>query len=172
MRELTLTRGKVALVDDDVYDDVSRFKWQALQIRNCWYARRDRLASEPKHWPKKIYLHQYITGFKWRQVDHEDQNGLNCQRYNMRPSNESLNEGNSRKQETYAGRKCSSKYKGVYWDEFHKKWKAQIHNKTTGKTESLGYYVKPGKAARAYLKRAIELFGEFAYQVPIDEEDE
>lgn len=40
MREIKLTQGKVALVDDDMFDELNQFKWIADRGRKTFYARR------------------------------------------------------------------------------------------------------------------------------------
>lgn len=40
MRKLSLTRGKVALVDDADYSDLVKHKWCAYPHRRTWYAMR------------------------------------------------------------------------------------------------------------------------------------
>ncbi len=54
-----------------------------------------------------------------------------------------------------------SKYKGVYKVTHYDKWKAGIAKK--GKKYYLGAYSAEIEAAKAYDKKAIELYGEYAY---------
>lgn len=54
----------------------------------------------------------------------------------------------------------TSKYKGVTWDKGRNKWQSRI--KKDGKSIYIGRYVSEEEAGRAYNKKAIELFGEFA----------
>lgn len=56
--------------------------------------------------------------------------------------------------------KASSKYKGVYWNKQHKKWVARCGSR--GKSIHLGYYNDEKEAAKAYDRKAKELFGEYA----------
>lgn len=91
MKELPLTQGKVALVDDADWDLVSAFKWWARQEKrrpHCWYATR-------KNAGKTIYLHRFIAGAAVGvDVDHKDGDGLNCQRDNIRIASRSQNNMN------------------------------------------------------------------------------
>ena len=97
-------------------------------------------------------------------VDHINGNGLDNRRENLRIATNSQNHGNRPKQRG----NYWSVYKGVYRDSkrLHLGWYACIGS---GKTpngvnrEYLGRYESEVDAAKAYDKRAKELFGEFAY---------
>lgn len=105
-------------------------------------------------------MHRLILGLEngdKRQTDHIDGNGLNNQKENLRICSNGQNirwKGKARKG------KYTSKYKGVNWKPKIKKWIAQIcyeRNKI-----HIGCYSVEEDAARAYNKKALELFGEFA----------
>jgi len=40
MKEIALTQGKVALVDDEDYDSVNQYKWHARKAKRTYYAKR------------------------------------------------------------------------------------------------------------------------------------
>ncbi|HDZ37293.1 MAG TPA: hypothetical protein ENH62_03230 [Marinobacter sp.] len=92
MKEVVLTQGKVALVDDADFERVAAFKWYARQEKrrpHCWYATR----SNGKN--KTTYLHRFILDApKGLDVDHKDWDGLNCQRANLRLATHSQNNMN------------------------------------------------------------------------------
>jgi hypothetical protein len=75
---------------------------------------------------------------------------------NLRLATSSQNCANSPK-----SKNNTSGYKGVTWHKQHKKWYAQISKDR--KNYFLGLYFKAEEAALAYNKKALELFGEFAY---------
>jgi hypothetical protein len=54
-----------------------------------------------------------------------------------------------------------SKYKGVYWEKRYRKWCAAIWFE--GRNHYLGSFDVEIEAAKAYDRKAVELFGEFAY---------
>lgn len=55
----------------------------------------------------------------------------------------------------------TSGYKGVTWNKWHQKWRAQIA--VDGRNQHhLGYFDDPREAALAYDAAAVELHGEFA----------
>lgn len=101
-----------------------------------------------------IYLHKVIS--KNVEVDHKDRNTYNNLDSNLRPATRSQNMANRQKMSG----KASSRYKGVSWRKDMQKWGAQIRfNK---KLISLGFFKIEEDAAKAYNKKAIELFGEFS----------
>jgi hypothetical protein len=59
----------------------------------------------------------------------------------------------------------TSRYKGVSWCQTRKKWQAQIF--ANGKSFKLGRYTSENEAARAYNRKALELFGPDAYLNPV-----
>jgi len=148
MKEITLTRGKIALVDDDDFEWLSKFRWRAYRNQcGCWYARRGE---------SSIFMHREILGEPLGvEVDHRDGDGLNNQRYNLRLATHSQNLCNRGKQ-----RNNTSGYKGVSWFKRVGKWHARIQ--INGRDKHLGYFDILEEAARAYNVAALEHFGEFA----------
>lgn len=150
MKEIPLTQGRIALVDDEDFDLVSRYKWHVLKRKNgrC-YAGTQSLKT-------RLYMHRLILNLddKNIQVDHKDNNGLNNQRHNMRECIKSQNMHN-------VGNKYgSSIYKGVYFNNKSKKWRSQI--KCNNIKINLGSFANEVEAAIAYNNKAVELHGDFA----------
>jgi hypothetical protein len=157
MREITLTQGKVATIDEEDYERVVKLSWCALRIKRLWYA-RSAVKIEPNVW-KYIYLHHFILGIipnKVIVVDHQDRNGLNCCRSNLRVCTFAQNLVNS------PGRLTRfSQYKGVYYFKRQKCWYAAIQ--VMGKLQYLGQFSTSLAAALAYDSAAKKVYGEFAY---------
>jgi hypothetical protein len=148
MKEIPLTQGLVALVDDNDFEELSKFKWHAKKDRNTYYANRT-------IGRKTVKMHRVILGLnsRYQQGDHKDGDGLNNQRHNLRVVTRRRNGANRRKHAT-----CSSKFKGVYLDKG--KWRARLGlNK---KKIELGYFVDETCAAKAYDVAAKQHFGEYA----------
>lgn len=157
MREIQLSQGYAALVDDEDYGRVSGFRWVALVVRNVVYAVR-RFKRDDGKWTT-TYLHRFLMGEpKGLMVDHIDGNGLNNQRSNLRLATNSQNQANARKSVTN-----KSGYKGVHWVSWGKaggKWRANVS--VGGQRKIVGYFSCPAEAAKARDKAALELHGEFA----------
>jgi hypothetical protein len=155
MRTISLTQGFVALVDDEDFDRVSAFKWSATQTNTNVYGVRK--VRTPAGRTTSQLLHRFIMGVTHPRidVDHEDHNGLNCQRRNLRVCVRGENNGNSRKT------RGASQFKGVSWDGARELWRACITIHHTSKF--LGRFHDECDAARAYDAAARAAFGEFAF---------
>lgn len=84
MREISLTRGKVALVDDEDYERLSKYKWSLNSAANLFYA-RGWIPGEDGVKSSQMYMHGFIlsvpVGFE---VDHINGDGLDNQKSNLR----------------------------------------------------------------------------------------
>lgn len=161
MKEIPLTQGYTAIVDDEDFDRVSCFKWRASIDRRkdgtirTVYARRDIVTATGK--ACTLYLHRIIAGATDSavQVDHKNRNGLDCTRTNLRVCTCSQNQGNSVMQIDN-----TSGFKGVSWHKAAKGWVASI--RISGRNTNLGIFHSKEAAAQAYNVAAVDTFGEFA----------
>jgi len=151
MKEIRLSQGKVALVDNEDFESINQFKWHIDKRLHTIYAVRQERYMTGKY--KKVYMHNQIMGVKW--IDHINSDGLDNRKINMRPCNCGQNNMNQRPQE---GK--SSEFKGVFWHKQRKKWTAQ--SGINGKRKHLGMFKSEIMAALAYDNEAKNLFGEFA----------
>lgn len=157
MKTIPLTKGYSALVDDEDFENLSRFKWRAL-VKNraggppVIYAMRTTPNSEGR--PRSILMHSFICGYA--RPDHKDGDGLNNQKSNLRPATRSQQNANRR---SHAG--TSSPFLGVHWYSATGKWRAQITKDR--KVKTLGYFTNQADAAAAYNAAALDLHGEFAH---------
>lgn len=153
MKEVKLTQGKVALVDDEDYEYVNQWKWCAHKQRNTFYAVR----NSPRPNSKLIKMQNVIMNTENGMVaDHIDRNGLNNQKYNLRVCNNADNLKNRA-----PSKNCTSIYKGVSKNGKRKKWKASITS--NGVAIYLGVFATEVDAAHAYDEAAKKLHKEFAY---------
>lgn len=145
MREIPLTQGRIALVDDEDFDLVNQFRWR-------W------MPPVPKHAgvgyagtksAPVIMMHHLVAG---QSVDHRDRNGLNNQRANLRRCTGSQNAANRQFPLTDSG------YRGVR--QHGAGWRARI--RVNYKGIHLGSFATPEEAAIVYNQAATHYFGEFA----------
>lgn len=156
MKHIELTHGKVALVDDDDLELVSAFKWSAMKVGRTWYATTGGGGGGRS---PQMLMHRLILGARRGQiVDHENHDGLDNRRLNLRFATVSQNAGNMRKH----ARPTSSRFKGVYWDKNRRKWAAEIC--VQGKRLRLGRFCTEKEAGEAYERAARAHFTRFAFQ--------
>jgi len=151
-KEIDLTRGLKATVDDDDYDMLNKMSWYAQKdSRGKLYAATDVLGDT-------VYMHRLITkqeGGDSNKVDHISGNTLDNRKENLRITSTSENAMNNKK--TNAPR--TSKYKGVT-KQPDGRWRAMIGK--DNKDIHIGYYDDEDTAAQAYDTKARELFGDKA----------
>jgi len=158
MKEIILTQGKVALVDDDDYEYLNQWKWCANKARNTYYAFRSMKINGK--WAVGT-MHQFMMNQpKGMQVDHKDDNGLNNQRGNLRICTNQENHMKMKPADAIRGRPKSSLHKGVCFCKQTGRWSASI--KMNGKVKWLGRHIHEIDAAIAYNEAAKKMFGVFA----------
>ena len=156
MKRIPLTQGKFAIVDDEDYDYLMQWKWQARKSHRTYYAVRTCYCFPPnKATRHTIRMHRVIMDVpQGKETDHINHDGLDNRKQNIRVCTRVENGRNQRPRKN-----TSSRYKGV--SVFETQWRAQIgHN---GKKKHIGLYRSEVDAAKAYDKEAKRLFGEFAY---------
>lgn len=146
-KRLYLSKGKFALVSIQDYEAVSKHKWSLHpgdRVGKLFYASRSENG-------KVIKLHREIMNAqKGEFVDHIDGNGLNNVRENLRLVSHKENMANQRKR---AGK---SKYRGVYFNKSHGKWRAQIQ--IEGKRTYLGSFASEIEAAKAFNDACLKFY--------------
>ena len=157
MIEIPLTRGLVSLVENDDYEEyelLSLLSWRAKPSRNTFYAIAD--TKEGAKDRKVIRMHRLILGAPpGIQVDHENGNGLDNRRSNLRFATHAENMHNKP-----LSIRNTSGYKGVGWSQREGKWRSRL---ILGSRElHLGYFNDVVEAARAWDEAAMIHHGEFA----------
>lgn len=140
MKQIPLSRGRFALVDDKDYEMLNQYNWCVNNAPNTFYAKR-RAKGNPQ---QTILMHKVLLvappGFE---IDHIDGNGLNNQRSNLRVVTHRENLHNHH-------RKKTSRFVGVSWSKSNNNWQAQIHKNSIA--THLGNFKTEEEAHEAYLK--------------------
>lgn len=156
VKEIPLTKDKMAIVDAEDYDNLMQWKWVA-SCEGKYAARRIRLSEKSEH--QQISMHRQIMGNpKGKHIDHINGNTLDNRKCNLRICTNLENCRNRKKQKNAT----TSQYKGVSFARHlkTKRWNAQV--KVNYKSINLGYFLTELEAAQAYDKAAKKHFGEFA----------
>ncbi len=156
MKEIPLTQGKVAIVDDEDYDFLMQWKWS---LTSTGYARRNKWSKTKQ---ECILMHREIANTpKGMATDHINGNILDNRKVNLRICTDSQNHMNQKKVLLRKnGKNKSSIYKGVGWHKWTCTWRAYITIKR--KQIGLGHFECQVLAAKAYNEAAIKYHGEFA----------
>jgi hypothetical protein len=142
-----LGSGKHAIVDDDMHDQLSKFRWYVV---NSGYVRR----STGRH--TGVFMHHEVLGSPLNRgglADHINRDKLDNRRENLRLVTLAENLHN-RLYHNPAG------FRGVTLYRRLGRFSAQITK--DGQHFYLGLFNTPTAAARAYDRKAIELYGEHA----------
>ena len=136
MKEILLTKGKVASVDDEDFESLNAFKWYAQKDHNTFYAIRASPRKNGKY--HHIYMHREVMNIPDEmQIDHIDRNGLNNQKSNLRIVTHQQNAFNRNA-------------KGYIFRKDRQKFQAQI--RLNGKLIYLGDFETELGAHAAYLE--------------------
>ncbi len=147
MKKIPLTKGRVALVDDEDFEELSKHKW-------CW---GDRGGAQRKTHGGSVFvaMHRVIMNApKGKVVDHINGDRSDNRRSNLRICTQAEN---VRNQSIKSNNK--SGYKGVHWDAPRKKWHAHITK--NNKTLFLGRFKEIKEAVQAYNEASIRYHGQF-----------
>ena len=141
MKKIKLTKGYYTLVDDDKFEFLSQFKWHYSN----GYAMR-RVGK------KILQMHRVLLNTPvGKDTDHINRYSLDNRLVNLRICNRSENNLNKPKQSNN-----TSGFKGVFWRNDKKLWRARVGNKYAGMFKS------KIDAAKAYDKVAKKIYGDFA----------
>jgi hypothetical protein len=157
MKEIQLTQGQVAIVDDWRFDELNRYKWYAKWDSSTQSFRAMHAFRLESGKQKVVFMHSYIMCTPSGMVtDHINRDALDNREENLRICTNQQNLCNRPKQVNN-----TSGYKGVYYYKSSGKWRAQItiDRKRTG----IGYFNTAIEAAQAYDRVAKEQYGDFAF---------
>jgi len=151
MKRIKLTQGKWAIVDNEDYEKLNKWKWcyyggYAIRTIRTGVSKRTKCRM---HWE---VIGKPKDGFE---VDHINGNGLDNKRSNLRICTHRENTMNAKRHKD-----GKSGFKGVSWQKRVKKWQAQIN--IGGIRTSLGYFITVKEAAQIYNEAAKKYFKDFA----------
>lgn len=147
MKEIQLTKGKVAIVDDDDYEELVKNKWHLTA--QGYAARR---ATFSYYNSKIVSMHRTILNYDGNLfVDHINGDKLDNRKENLRLATVAQNVMNSQKR--------SGEYKGVSRSTKNR-YRARLTVK--GKELNLGLFDNQHDAARMYNFWAKDIFGDYA----------
>lgn len=155
MKTIILKEGFEAYVDDEDYNTISTINWLLMKCKRkgiiFYYAYNYYLDSNKK--TNRFYLHHLILGKpkKGEVYWFKDGNRLNCQKENLEIISKSRKIHNNYRQNIGQ----NTLYRGVY---VYYVAKIRVNNKL----KIIGCFDNEQDAAKAYNKRAIELFGDQA----------
>lgn len=142
----SLTNGYIVMVSPNDEHFLRDRAWSSKISRRTVYARAS----------KRLSLHREIMGNPdGFQVDHENGNGLDNRRPNLRTVTNQQNCQNGSPH-----RDGTSRYKGVSWDKRYRLWRVSIFFER--KQICVGRYHDEIFAAGKYDEYAIKLFGDYA----------
>jgi hypothetical protein len=150
-KEISLTQGKITLVDDEDFEYLNQFKWCAKEVDKHYYVYRKRKT-------KTVAMHRVLTNPPpYMKIDHINGDTLDNRKKNLRIVTDREN-----LQNRHSPRK-TSKYPGTYFEKSRKLWHSRIYfNK---KDHSLGRYKSELEAATVYQVACAVLINPVTIQV-------
>jgi hypothetical protein len=133
--------------DAEDAEKVTAYKWHIVtnKAETTLYLRSTKISGA-------ISMHRLVMGFPENDIDHQDSNGLNNQKDNLRPATHQKNCFNRRKRTG----QYTSPYKGVCFRAKTERWLTQLNGK------HVGSFATELEAAQAYNVAALAAHGEFA----------
>jgi excisionase family DNA binding protein len=147
---IPLTQGKVAIIDEEDFPLISRYKWRAFKDHNTWYAATGGHRGDETY-PFTLMHRLILDSPPNILVDHKDRNGLRNVRENLRSCSVPQNAANHALFSTN-----TSGYHGVTVDTATQRYKVHVGR------EYLGYYDDAITASLIHDCVARLLHGEFA----------
>ncbi len=152
MKRIPLTKGKYAIVDNEDYHYLSRFKWSFVNTSGV-------ISCVTQISNTSIYMHQMILPAKkvhyWKHINN---NNLDNRKQNLE-----LISANHRRHLGHKKVLGASKYRGVQ-NSSPNTWRVVIQKDKKRHVVGIFKKIEEKKAALAYNEKALELYGKFAYQ--------
>jgi len=152
---IDLGDGRVALVDEEDFEEIARHTWRPLWSGSAWYVARS--AKTGGRW-QNVFMHRVITHApRGVQVDHRNGDGLDNRRENLRLASSQQNARNRKHRSD-----SRLPFKGITFDprSRFRPWRARIT--VAGANTASRSFATAEEAAREYDRMARERFGVFA----------
>ncbi len=150
-QNIPLPRGLFAIVDDDDFERVSRFRWS---VSPNGYVVCSTKKSDGS-WATQLLSRFIMNAPDGVLVDHKKGNKFDNRKSKLRFCTKSQNGFNRGKTNSN-----TSGFKGVWWDKWNSKWRAGIM--VNWKQIHLGRFTDINEAAAAYAEAAKKYHGKFA----------
>lgn len=156
MKEIALSKRYTAIVSDEDFEWLNKYKWHTHHHGKTVYAVRVEIVNGKRH---KVRMHREILGAKdGMVVDHKDMNGLNNQRSNIRICTIAQNVMNRGIQKNN-----KSGIPGVFWRKECEKFRVYIRKDR--KLIHVGHFSTITEAVSARNEALSKYHGEFAHYV-------
>jgi len=144
VKKIRLTKGKTAIVDDDVFEAVGHLRWYAQKQKKAYYAARHVPVGNRR---PLLMLHHCAIGFPlWgKETDHIDGDTLNDLRSNLRHVSRRQNQQNL---------KCHREGRLIGVDKCDESRNFRARIGINGKIVNLGCFPTKEKANEAYWRVA------------------
>ncbi len=153
MKKIKLTQGEYALVDDEDFEELNKYKWHCQRYANSNYAKRWNKNKKPN----TINMHRQITNCPDNmQIDHINGDGLDNRKRNLRICTQQQNGLNilKTKKESTTGIRC------VSYNKKTNKYCPYIY--LNGKRKRLGAFDDIEDARVAYIRASLKYYGDFS----------
>lgn len=152
--QIQLSRGKLALIDEDNFEYLNQWKWQ---FDSHGYATRRQWIAGGKGKTIKVYLHRLVMDNPVKnKVDHINGNKLDCIRTNLRVCTHSQNLMNRGKNINN-----TSGFKNIFFDRVRNKWRVEI--KVNYKPIYIGRFTNKEDAIKEQIVAEKKYFGEYSF---------
>ena len=163
MKKIKLINGTYAIVDDEDFPYLNRFRWIYLKGVFATLPKNPNEINNTNRYVSVNMAYFLIKPKSPLQVKHINGNGLDFRKKNLLLVREGKKTHMGRKRISHFGKKPTSPYKGIIFRTGRRRpYSARIDfNK---QTFYLGCFYQEKDAASAYNDKAKELYGKFAYQ--------
>jgi hypothetical protein len=150
IKTIPLTQGKSAIVDDDVFDAIGKYKWFAHKNKySAYYAQRS-VTLQGKKNQSTDYLHWYVVGkpLNGLVVDHINGDTLDNRRENLRIVSKRGNSLNSKVHR-------NGKPIGARFMKGKNRWCSNIY--INGRTKYIGCFKTAEEASNNYKRELLKV---------------